>query len=102
MDRTRGKIVKVQSCQLRAEISFSDLACNVKKIVVLIPKEPNEETMGKVFATRCGQWQLLLLLRSPLLFLGKGLGKRTWALARFCHYLCGPGKSTTLIKMLSV
>jgi len=62
VDRTRGKIVEVQSCQLRAEISFSDLARNVKKIVVLTPKESNEKTIGKVFATRFGQWQLLLLL----------------------------------------
>ena len=54
--------MEVQSCQLRAEISFSDLACNVKKIVVLTPKESNEKTTGKVFATRFGQWQLLLLL----------------------------------------
>lgn len=56
MDRTGGKIVKAQSCQFQAEISFSDLADNVKNIVVLTPKESNEKTIGKVFATRFGQW----------------------------------------------
>lgn len=48
--------MKAQSCQFQAEISFSDLACNVKNIVVLTPKESNEKTIGKVFATQFGQW----------------------------------------------
>lgn len=48
--------MKAQSCQFRAEISFGDLACKMKNIVVLTPKESNEKTIGKVFATRFGQW----------------------------------------------
>ena len=77
-----------------AEISFSDLMYNIKKMMGQIPKGSNE----KISYAKCLPPLLVaittVIAAVVVVITRKSTDQRTWALAHFCHYLCGPGHIT--------